>query len=62
MFNFKELIDIKHFVILRKTFKYIIFSIIRLRWGGGVDIKHAVVTFGTCITYTFFKKIWGLDI
>jgi hypothetical protein len=33
------------------------FSKIHLGWGGGVDIKLAVVTFGTCITYTIFKKI-----
>ncbi len=30
-------------------------------WGGGVDIKHAFITFQTCITYTFLKKNWGLS-
>lgn len=62
MLNFKELIDIKKIVSLRKKFKYIIVSIVHLGWGGGVDIKHAVVTFETCITCTFKKINWGLDI
>jgi hypothetical protein len=53
------LIEIKHFVGLRNNLKYTFFSIICLGWGGGVDIKHVVVTFGTCITYTF-KKIIGV--